>query len=237
MQEIIISKVTDSTATVLPGGSKLFTGYECAFRVRAQEFARDTASAASLELVDSAGAVAASCPLVPDPLRRPVRTGSLTVVAAARLRVTLSGSVVMDIPMDTVPGTSSGSSPSSGGRWTVVDMGLVTNGRVPVGDLQQITLSASDVAMPLDVVTGEGFFEAYVIVTGTLGRFPFTGVTVNGAEPVWTRMDSLQLRESSWTLHVVKVAGSYRAELSASRYAGTELDPDGSAVTSAEVNR
>jgi hypothetical protein len=153
--------------------------------------------------------------------------------------VSLGESVLFSHPVNVVnvSGAGGGEASTTSGRWTVVDLGVVDVGTINVSDLEQVKLSASEVAAPLNVIAPSDAFEAYVDITGTAGKFPFTGIVVNGGEPFWDHMDSIRLEEPRWTLHLVGVAGSVHADLRVGRPSGTELDPDGDLVNSVEVNR
>lgn len=236
-----ITKLSDSNIHV-PHGTVVHANSSYSVRVRAREFAFDVSHESRLRFVKD-GVEAAACSLTPDSLRRPDRVGELhmgDVGGEMRLVVTLGDAVLFSHPVkvagsDGSPGVDP--TPASG-RWTVVDLGTLHSGDVPVNDMEQVKVTASHVPGPLNVLAPDAAFEAYVVVVGTAGRFPFTeGVTVNGAYPTWDHMDSLQLAESMWTLHLVRVAGVVHADLRAGRPSGTERDSNGDLVTSTEVNR
>lgn len=241
MNSIALSKRTDSFAWFTEG-QRLFAGSTYAVSVDAPEFRVDTESSARV-VVKAGGEGRAECALVPDPLRRGLRRGVLVAPAdgADSLVVELAGNTIlmMDIVATSGPGSSQAPSES---RWTVVDLGVVTSGAVQVADMTQVKLSAApmdDVLGIAPVGTGDTF-DAYVAVSaagGSATRFPFTGVFVGGSVPTWSHQDSLTMPARRWILHVVKVAGEYYADLRAGRPGGTEVDPDGDAVVSAEVNR
>ena len=225
-------------------GQRLFAGSTYGVDVSAPEFRKDTESAA--ELVLAAGGVrVAACTLVPDPLRRGRRVstgagGHLVVPAYGEnvpvaVQVTLGTDVLVYVD-SRVTGVPGGAPAPSGSRWTVVDLGRVTDGAVALSDMTQVKLTAPVASVPLSITAGSPL-DAYVVVVGEgLSRFPFTEVLVNGAAPVWTHQDSLSMPAQKWVLRIVKVADNYYADLRAGRPGGTELDPDGAAVVSAEVN-
>lgn len=240
MRKLEIVKLSDSNVHV-PHGTVIHSGSSYELCVTAKEFIDGQQESASFALLKGWTQVA-SCTLINDPLRRSRRTGILRVgdTGGDMLMVaSLSDSVLFSHPVNVVnvSGAVGGVSPAQSGRWSVVDLGVVDDGTINVSDLEQVMLSASDVAAPLNVLAPFEAFEAYVDITGTAGKFPFAGVVVNGGEPFWDHMDSISLEESHWTLHLVGVAGSVHADLRAGRPSGTELDPDGSLVNSVEVNR
>lgn len=228
---------------------RLFAGSSYDVQVDAPEFREDTVSGATLTLC-SGQVRLASCALVPDPLRRGLRVSGqaapLAVPAYAEtapleLRVELGGNTILALAA-TVAGAVSGDAapPSDTSRWTVTDLGTVLAGAVSVADMSQTKLSASPMAEPLSVTPPEGPLDAYVVVTVPQSvaapRFPFSGVLVGGSAPVWSHQDSLLLPARKWILRIVRVADDYCADLRAGRPGGTEIDPDGTAVVSAEVN-
>lgn len=240
MRKLEMVKLSDSNVLV-PHGTIIYSGSSYELCVTANEFIEGQQDEASLDLIKDRTQVA-SCALLNDPLRRARRTGILRVgdIGGDMLMVaSLGDSVLFSHPVNVVDvsGAGGGASPTPSGRWTVVDLGVVDVGTVSVSDLEQVMLSASEVAVPLNVLTPSDAFEAYVDITGTAGKFPFSGVAVNGGEPFWDHMDSTRLEEPRWTLHLVGVAGSVHADLRAGRPSGTERDPDGSLVNSVEVNR
>lgn len=212
----------------------------------AEDFRRDTMSASSL-LVETDSEIVAACSLFPDPQRRGVRRGTLSLAGVSRpagrywLCAKIGGDVVFRIDVEAFS-TASGTAPtpaptpSGGSRWTVVDIGTLSGSVVEVSDMTQVKLAADYTSEPLDIRVSDDPFEAYVAVTAPGGRFPFTDVLVNGSSPVWDRKDSILLSSSLWTVHVVKVAGTFRAELRSGKAAGAEIDPDGNLVNSMEVN-
>ena len=208
----------------------------------AEDFRRDTESPATLS-VETDSAVLASCAITPDPERRGVRRGtlSLTGLSYPTGRYWLCAKLGADVVFRTeVMGFSVAGStvdPSGGGsRWTVVDRGTVTDPAVEVADMTQVLLASGADSRPLDLFVSDDPFEAYVVVTSLSGTFPFSDVLVNGFRPVWDHKDSLQLRSSEWTIHIMKVAGTFHAELRSGVAAGAETDPDGNLVNSMEVN-
>ena len=240
MRKLEIAKLSDSNVLV-PHGTVVHSGSSYELCVTAREFIEGQQETASFALLKD-GTQVASCTLLNDPLRRSRRTGILRVgdTGGDMLMVaSLGDSVLFSHPVNVVDvnGDGGGVSPVPSGRWTVVDLGVVDAGTVNVSDLEQVKLSASEVAAPLNVLAPSDAFEAYVDRTGTAGKFPFSGIVVNGGEPFWDHMDSLGLEESRWTLHLVGVAGSVHADLRAGRPSGTERDPDGDLVNSVEVNR
>ena len=240
MLKLEMVKLSDSNVHV-PHGTVVHSGSSYELCVTAKEFIEGQRETASFALLKD-GTQVASCTLLNDPLRRSRRTGILRVgdVGGDMLMVaSLGDSVLFSHPVNVVnvSGTVGGVAPTKSGRWTIVDLGVVNSGTVNVSDLEQVMLSASEVAAPLNVLAPSDAFEAYVDITGTAGKFPFGGITVNGWEPVWDHMDSLRLTESRWTLRLVGVAGSVHADLRAGRPSGTERDPDGDLVNSVEVNR
>lgn len=240
MRKLEMVKLSDSNVHV-PHGTVVHSNSSYELCVTAKEFIEDQQEAASFVLLKG-GTQVASCTLLNDPLRRSRRTGILRVgdTGGDMLMVALLGdSVLFSHPVNVVDviGTGGGVAPTPSGRWTVVDLGVVDVGTINVSDLEQVKLSASEVAAPLNVLAPLDAFESYVDITGTAGKFPFGGITVNGGEPFWDHMDSIRLDESHWTLHLVGVAGSVHADLRAGRPSGTERDPDGDLVNSVEVNQ
>lgn len=242
MRKLEIVKLSDSNVLV-PHGTVVYSNSSYELCVTAREFVEGQQEAATFDLLKD-GTQVASCELLNDSRRRSRRANILRIgdIGGDMLMVaTLGGSVLFSHPVNVVDvygsGGGGGVVPTPSGRWTVVDLGVVDVGTVSVSDLEQVKLSASDVAAPLNVLVPGDAFEAYVDITGTEGRFPFDGIAVNGGEPFWDHMDSTGLAESHWTLHLVGVAGSVHADLRAGRPAGTETDADGDLVTSVEVNR
>lgn len=240
MRRLEIVKLSDSNVLV-PHGTVVHSGSTYELCVVAREFIEGQQETAALALLKN-GEQVVSCTLLNDPLRRSCRTGTLHVgdVGGDMLMVaSLGDSVLFSHPVNVVnvEGSGGGDTPTPSGRWTVVDLGVVDTGTIDVSDLEQVKLSASEVAAPLNVRVPSDAFEAYVDITGTAGGFPFTGVVVNGGDPFWDHMDSIGLEESRWTLHLVGVVGSVHADLRAGRPSGTERDPDGDLVNSVEVNR
>lgn len=240
MRKLEIVKLSDSNVLV-PHGTVVHSGSSYELCVTAKEFIEGQQEAATLALLKD-GAQVASCALLNDPLRRSRKTGILRVgdTGGDMLMVaSLGDSVLFSHPVNVVnvSGTGGGDAPVASGRWTVVDLGVVDVGTINVSDLEQVKLSAAEVAAPLNVLVPSDAFEAYVDITGTAGRFPFTGIVANGGEPFWDHMDSIRLEESHWALHLVGVAGSVHADLRAGRPSGTECDPDGDLVNSVEVNQ
>lgn len=240
MHKLEIRKLTDSNVYV-PHGTIVHSNSSYELCVTAKEFIGGRQDAASFALLKN-GTQVASCELKNDPLRRSRRTGILRVgdVEGDMLMVVSLGDSVLfshHVNVVNVSGTGGDITPTPSGRWTVVDLGVVDTGTVNVSDLEQVKLSASEVAAPLNVLAPSDAFEAYVDITGTAGKFPFTGIVVNGGEPFWDHMDSIRLEEPRWTLHLVGVAGSVHADLRVGRPSGTERDPDGDLVNSVEVNR
>lgn len=240
MRKLEIVKLSDSNVFV-PHGTVVYSSSSYELCVTAKEFVEGQQETSSFTLLKD-GTQIASSTLLHDPLRRSRRTGILRVgdTGGDMLMVaSLGDSVLFSHPVNVVDVSGAGGSvdPTPSGRWTVVDLGVVDVGTVNVSDLEQIKLSASEVAAPLNVRVPLDAFEAYVDITGTAGKFPFDGIVVNGGEPFWDHMDSLRLAESRWTLHLVGVAGSAHADLRAGRPSGTERDPDGDLVNSVEVNR
>lgn len=240
MRKLEMVKLSDSNVLV-PHGTVVHSSSSYELCVTAKEFVEGQQEEASFALLKD-GTQVASCTLMNDPLRRSRRTGILRVGDTGGdmlMVVSLGDSVLFSHPVNVVDvsGTGGGVTPTPSGRWTVVDLGVVDVGTVNVSDLEQVKLSASEVAGPLNVLAPSDAFEAYVDITGTAGKFPFDGVAVNGGEPFWDHMDSISLEESHWTLHLVGVAGSVHADLRAGRPSGTERDPDGDLVNSVEVNR
>lgn len=240
MRKLEIVKLSDSNVYV-PHGTVVHSNSSYELCVTAKEFIEGQQDEASFVLLKD-GTQVASCKLNNDPLRRPRRTGKLLVGDTGGdmlLVVSLGDSVLFSHPVNVVnvSGAGGGEAPTTSGRWTIVDLGVVDTGTVNVSDLEQVKLSASEVAAPLNVLVPSDAFEAYVDITGTVGKFPFTGIVVNGGEPFWDHMDSIRLEEPRWTLHLVGVAGSVHADLRVGRPSGTERDPDGDLVNSVEVNR
>lgn len=240
MRKIEIVKLSDSNVLV-PHGTVVNSSSSYELLVTANEFVEGQQEEASFALLKDRTQVA-SCTLLNDPVRRSRRTGVLRVgdTGGDMLMVaSLGGSVLFSHPVNVVDvsGGGGGVAPAPSGRWTVVDLGVVDSGTVRVSDLEQVKLSASEVSAPLNVIAPLDAFESYVDITGTSGKFPFDGISVNGGEPFWDHMDSVRLDETRWTLHLVGVAGSVHADLRAGRPSGTERDPDGDLVNSVEVNR
>lgn len=208
----------------------------------AREFRADTTSAATLS-VETGDEVIASCPLSPDPKRRGVRRGTLSLAGLSYpegrywLCAKLGGDVVFRAEVVAFSVAGSVADPAGrDARWTVVDKGVVSSATLDVADMTQVRLASHANALPLNILATAEPFEAYVVVSSLTGRFPFSDVLVNGGSPVWDHKDSLQLLSSEWTLHLVKVAGTFHAELRSGKAAGAETDPDGNLVNSMEVN-
>lgn len=240
MRKLEMVKLSDSNVLV-PHGTIVYSSSSYDLCVTAKEFIEGQQDEASFVLLKE-GTQVASCALMNDPLRRSRRTGVLRVgdIGGAMLMVaSLGDSILFSHPVNVVDvsGSGGGVTPAPSGRWTVVDLGVIDSGTVNVSDLDQVKLSASEVAVPLNVIVPVDAFEAYVDITGTSGKFPFAGIVVNGVDPFWDHMDSIRLEEPRWTLHLVGVAGSVHADLRAGRPSGTERDPDGDLVNSVEVNR
>ena len=242
MNSFCIRKVSDSFAW-FDDGQRLYAGSTYRVVVEAEEFREDLGSAARLGLA-AGGVVLAGCELQPDPLRRGLRVGELTIPAyretsGLELRVTLAGCTVLLVGV-TVVGLASGEAPTpSGARWQVVDLGVVASGVVPVADMTQVKLAAEALDEPLSIVPtpADGSFDAFVVVTSAgARRFPFSSILVAGGSPVWSHQDSYAMPADRWILRLVKVADVYYADFRAGRPGGTELDPDGAAVISAEVH-
>lgn len=237
MKDLSIVKLSDSHIEV-PHGTVVHANSRYSVTVTAEEFAAHRGDSARLDVVKNGMAVA-TCELLVDPLRRSVRNGTLAVGGVpgdAVLYAVLGDSVLFTHPVRIAGVSGASALPEQYGRWTVVDLGTVTSGSVTVADLQQVKLSAGTVQGDLSVTAPAVPFEAYVAITGTSDAFPFTGILVNGSAPFWEHMDSLDLAESSWVLHLVNVAGTVHASLHAGVPSGTELDPDGDHVTSTGVN-
>lgn len=240
MRKLEMVKLSDSNVYV-SHGFVVYSSSSYELFVTAKEFIDGQQESASFSLLKD-GTQVASCTLLNDPLRRSRRTGILRVGDTGGdmlMVVSLGDSVLFSHPVNVVDvsGTGGGVVPTTSGRWTVVDLGVVDSGTINVDDLEQVKLSASEVAVPLNVLVPFDAFEAYVDITGTTGKFPFADIVVNGGNPFWDHMDSIRLEESRWTLHLVGVAGSVHADLRAGRPSGTEVDPDGYIVNSVEVNR
>lgn len=208
----------------------------------AKDFRADGASEATLS-VETDDEILASCSLSADPQRRGVRRGTLSLSGISRpsgrywLCAKLAGNVVFRVEVMAFSVAGSEASPSGrDGRWTVVDRGTLSVAELAVADMTQVKVAAHTVQQPLNLLVTETPFEAYVAVTSLDGGFPFSDVLVNGASPVWDHKDSLQLGSSGWTVHVMKIAGVFHAELRSGRAAGAETDPDGNLVSSMEVN-
>lgn len=208
----------------------------------AKDFRADGASEATLS-VETAGEILASCSLSADPQRRGVRRGTLSLSGLSYpsgrywLCAKLAGNVVFRVEVMAFSVAGSEASPSGrDGRWTVVDLGVVNSATVTVADMTQVKLASQNTVAPLNILATAEPFEAYVAVTSLDGGFPFSDVLVNGASPVWDHKDSMQLGSYEWTVHVMKIAGVFHAELRSGRAAGAETDPDGNLVNSMEVN-
>lgn len=208
----------------------------------AEEFRGDTSSAATLS-VESGDEILASCALSPDPERRCVRRGTLSLAGLSYpegrywLCAKLGGNVVFRVEAMAFSVAGTAADPSGrNARWTVVDKGVVTSAALDVADMTQVRLASHANALPLNILVTDDPFEAYVAVSSLSGRFPFSDVLVNGASPVWDRKDSMQLLSSEWTIRLIKVAGTFHAELWSGKAAGAETDPDGNLVNSMEVN-
>lgn len=236
MLDVKIIKLFDG-GILVPHGTKLHANSSYRVTVVAGEFAFHQDEPARLDFAQN-GEIVASCDLVNDPLRRTNRVGTLSLGADGEMMLyaVLGDAVLFSHPINVASMTARPKG-TPAGRWTVADLGEIGNGQVTVSDMQQVKLSASEVAGFLDVTVPTDPFEAYVVVTGTLGKFPFDGIRINGAEPVWDHMDSIRLEEGLWTLKLANVAGTLHADLRAGRPSGTERDPDGALVTSTEVNR
>ena len=220
----------------------MYFGSSYEVRCEAKEFITDTESTATLS-VESGDSVIATCNLMADPKRRGVRLGVLSLEGLNypdgryRLCAKLGGNVVFRVEVMVYSVAGGASDPSGrGSRWTVVDLGVVSSATVSVADMTQVKLAAQSTVAPLNILVATEPFEAYVVVSSLGGRFPFSDVLVNGSDPVWDHKDSLQLQAEEWTIHVLKVAGTFHAELRSGKAAGAEIDPDGNLVNSMEVN-
>lgn len=240
MLKLDIVKESDSGIFV-PHGTVVHAGSTYEVSVTAREFASHRDDSASLRIVMD-GRIVASCdPLAADPLRRTRRTGVMStgpVSGDAVMCARLGDSVLFTHPVR-IAASDAGDAGAeqSGSRWATVDLGTLETGFVSVSDLTQVRLSASSVADSLRISAPTGPFEAYVTVVGTNGAFPFEGVLVNGEEPVWDHMDSLGMPGELWTIRLSGVSGTVHADLRAGRPPGAELDVDGDAVVSMEVNK
>lgn len=253
MNRLHIRKQTDSFA-IFSQGQRLFAGSSYEVRVDAAEFRADVSSSATLKL-GSGQAPVATCELSPDPLRRGVRRtdptdpSALLVIPAWHddvrlpLRVELGGNTILLMDV-VVAGSPAGSVdvPADLVRWTVEDLGTVESGSISVADMSQVKLSVAGLLpTPLSVTPPSGPFDAYVVVTVpdsvVVPRFPFSDILVAGAAPTWSHQDSFLLPARKWVLRLTKVADDYYADLRAGWPPGAEIDPDGAAVVSAEVNR
>lgn len=240
MLELRLRKLNDSLAA-FPGGQRLFAGSAYGVFVDAPEFREDTSSEASLAL-EASGVEHASCALAADPLRRGVRVGTLSVPswaesAPVELRVVLGGNTIL-LSEASVVGLPAGSSPGQPSQErTEVDLGVISSRVVQMASMTQVRLASPVVYEPLSIVPPDGPFDVYVAIESTDGsRFPFSDVLVGGSRPTWGHQDSFALPSRKWLLRIIKVAGTYYADLRAGVPGGTETDPDGAAVVSAEVN-
>lgn len=240
MRELRIWKLNDSFAA-FPCGQKLFAGTAYGVSVDAPEFREDVSSEASLAL-EASGVEHASCALSADLLRRGVRVGTLSVPSwaedtSARLRVVLAGDTIL-LAGAPVAGLSVGSSSGQPSQErTEVDLGVVSSRVVQMASMTQVRLASPVVYEPLSIVPPDGPFDVYVAIESTDGsRFPFSDVLVGGSRPTWGHQDSFALPSRKWLLRIIKVAGTYYADLRAGVPGGAETDPDGAAVVSAEVN-
>lgn len=250
MNRLHIRKQTDSFA-IFSQGQRLFAGSSYEVRVDAAEFRADTSSSASLGLYSGQTPVA-TCALAPDPLRRGSRVTDPSAPLAIpawhddtrlSVRVKLDGNTIllMDAVVAGSP-TGSAAVPADLVRWTVEDLGTVDSGSIAVADMSQVKLSVAGLlSTPLSVTPPSGPFDAYVVVnvldSVSVPRFPFSEVLVAGAAPTWSHQDSFLLPARKWVLRLTKVADDYYADLRAGWPPGTEADPDGAVVVSAEVNR
>lgn len=241
MDTLTILKLTPSLVR-FTGDAMVYFGSRYAIRCEADEFKLDTESSASLSLETGGWDAVATCQLVPDPQRRGVRVGELSLagvdLAEGRywLCARMGGDVVFRAEVSVFAPSSGSVQPEPSQRWAVVDMGVVDGASVSLPDMTQARMVSRGNAAPLDVSAAGEPYEAYLVVLSTTGSFPFSDVLVNGSSPTWHHKDSLSLRSSEWTLHLVKVAGDVQAELHAAVAAGAESDPDGNLVTSMEVN-
>lgn len=243
MNRFFMRKRTDSFAQ-FDEGQRLYTGSSYAAVIEAPEFRKDQTTPASMTI--SSGNVAlVTCALAADPQRRGVRRGQFVIPAYSGgtgflITLRLGSDVIMaaDVGVDN-PGPVGGGEPVVQlPRWTVVDLGKVSSGRIEVRDMHQVKLSSdmSDEPLAITAKDDNGSFNAYVVVTTDAGRFPFSDVLVDGRRPVWTHLDSFLLPVAKWMLRLVKVADTLYAELHADIPGGVETDPDGGTVVSAEVN-
>jgi hypothetical protein len=238
-------KKSDSIAW-FADGQRLYAGSSYSVSVDAPEFSEDQESVATMGLY-SGGVELATCQLVPDPLRRGRRVCTQFDVPAyaedtlVGMRVELDGNTILLVSV-TIVGAPYGTvgSDHTRSRWAVVDLGKISSAGISVGDMTQVKLEASMMQVPLSITPPSGAFDTYISITQAqedqVARFPFTGVLVAGRTPLWSHQDSYLLPCRKWVLRVVRVADDYYADLRAGRPAGTELDPDGNAVVSAEVN-
>lgn len=242
MNRMSLRKQTDSFA-LFADGQRMFAGSLYEIRVDAPEFRTDAESPAYVRL-ESAGVELASCGLVADPLRRGLRVGLLPVPGwrdslAADLRVELGGNTILFVDVAVTGAPAGESGPAQAGGRTEVDLGRLPYSTVTIADMTQARLVSPVVAEPLSVVPASdgASFDVYVsIETDGARRFPFSDVLVAGTRPTWSHQDSFLVPSQKWLLRIVKVAGTYYADLRAGRPGGTEIDPDGAAVVSAEVN-
>lgn len=241
-----VKKQTDSFA-LFPSGRNLFGGSSYDVEVEAPEFRIDTDSDASVDLVVG-GMIVAECSLVADPLRRGLRrglrSGSLDVPAwvttvSADLRVTVGSDTILLVPV-VVTGAPDGTEtlPSSASGRTEVDLGQISSRTVYVDDMSQYRLVSDVTDEPLSIVPSGDKLDVVIAIEAANGltRFPFSDVFVGGVRPFWGHQDSFFVPSARWLLRVMKVAGTYYADLRAGRPAGAEVDPDGATVVSAEVN-
>lgn len=221
----------------------LFAGSAYEVSVDALEFATDGTSEATLQFATSSE-VCASCSLVPDPLRRGLRTGVVHLPVYEEsvdldVRVELAGSTlaIAGVRVTGLPGGTAAPSGDAQPRWTVVDLGRVDTGTISLADMTQVKMVASPVGAPLNIAVVDGLMDAYVLITTDGARgFPYTGVLIDNSAPSWVHQDSFGAPSQTWMLHVTRVAGRYFADLRAGLPAGVETDPDGAVIISAEVN-
>lgn len=240
METIKIYKGSPGHVRFLEGFVAYF-GSKYGIHCEAPEFREDFESEGLIEM-ESDTETLAICPLIPDPLRRGIRTGTLVLpkrtLATGRywLRCELAGDTVFRTEITAYGALPEPASEEAASGWKVVDLGALTSSQVSVANMTQVRLQAEGFSAPLNITASGDIYEAYLAITGTAGRFPFTDVLINGVTPVWWRKDSLAIPSAEWVLHVTKIAGKYYAELSSGTAHGAEIDPDGKLVNSMEVN-
>lgn len=260
---MFIRKITGTYRCSFGEGDRFISGGVYDIAVSAPEFRDDTTGQAAISILHSVdgGPVTSlvSAPLVPDPLRRGVRTAVLDLSSSVFAVIGEDSDYILEVRLD--PGTfvirtkvrvdvAAGTSADprdnySASSWTVVGPApLPADGIIRVADRTQAsytigTLSAPVVIVPTvaGVQVHEAPYESYVRFT-TSGGWPSSVVPrlSSGDVITWDRQDSTSLPAGEWVLHLRTIAGAWYGSFCAAVSSGVETDPDGARVVSAEVN-